>query len=87
GYTVPPYYDSLLAKIIVWGNDREEACARMERALTETVISGVPRSAPFLRRVVASAPFRRAQLHTGFLAEHAEELLPTRESSSEGATV
>jgi acetyl-CoA carboxylase biotin carboxylase subunit len=85
GYAVPPYYDSLLAKIIVWGNDRDEACARMERALTETVISGVPRSAPFLRRVVASAPFRNAQLHTGFLVEHADELSPGRDASENTA--
>jgi acetyl-CoA carboxylase biotin carboxylase subunit len=82
GYTVPPYYDSLLAKIIVWGNDRDEACARMERALTETVLSGVPRSAPFLRRVVACAPFRNAELHTGFLVEHAAELAPARDADS-----
>jgi acetyl-CoA carboxylase, biotin carboxylase subunit len=87
GYAVPPYYDSLLAKIIVWGKDREEASARMERALTETVISGVPRSAPFLRRVVASGPFRRAELHTGFLAEHAELLASGREGAAEPAVV
>ncbi len=74
GYRVPPYYDSLLAKIVVWGRDRDEAAARMERALTETVIAGVPQTARFLRRVVASAPFRRADLHTGFLAEHAADL-------------
>ncbi|MFM9106948.1 MAG: acetyl-CoA carboxylase biotin carboxylase subunit [Chloroflexota bacterium] len=85
GYAVPPYYDSLLAKVIAWGNDREEACARMERALTETVISGVPRSAPFLRRVVASGAFRRAELHTGFLAEHADALAPARDAV-DGAT-
>src|SRR5690606_3467533 len=39
GYSVPPFYDSLLGKIIVWGRDREEAIARMDRALAETVIT------------------------------------------------
>jgi acetyl-CoA carboxylase biotin carboxylase subunit len=41
GYTVPPYYDSLLAKLIVYAPDRKQAIARMRRALTEFLISGV----------------------------------------------
>jgi acetyl-CoA carboxylase biotin carboxylase subunit len=77
GYLVPPYYDSLLAKIVAWGRDRDEAAARLERALTETVVAGVPQTARFLRRVVASEPFRRAEVHTGFLTEHAADLLPS----------
>ena len=76
GYTVPPYYDSLLAKVVVWGRDRDEAIARMDRALAETVITGVPNTAAFGRRVMALEAFRRAELDTGFLATHAEALLP-----------
>jgi acetyl-CoA carboxylase biotin carboxylase subunit len=41
GYTIPPYYDSLIAKLITWGNDRNEAISRMKRALSEFVISGI----------------------------------------------
>ena len=62
GYSVPPYYDSLLGKIIAWGRDRDEAAARMERALTETVITGVPQTVSFLRSIVADDQFRAATL-------------------------
>ena len=48
GYVVPPHYDSLLAKLIVWGNDREEAVNRLHRALSETVISGVSTTVIFI---------------------------------------
>jgi acetyl-CoA carboxylase biotin carboxylase subunit len=68
GYSVPPYYDSLLGKIIVWGRDRDEAAARMERALTETVITGVPQTVSFLRSIVADDQFRAATYDTGFLS-------------------
>jgi acetyl-CoA carboxylase biotin carboxylase subunit len=70
GYTVPPHYDSLLSKVIVWGRDRAEAVARMERALAETVITGVAQTVAFHRRLVADEAFKRAELHTGFIGEH-----------------
>ena len=75
GYSVPPFYDSLLGKIIVWGRDREEAIARMERALAETVITGVPQTAPFLRRVIADHAFQAADFDTGFLNRNMDRLL------------
>jgi acetyl-CoA carboxylase biotin carboxylase subunit len=75
GYSVPPYYDSLLGKLIVCGADREEAAARMERALTETVITGVPQTVSFLRDIVADEAFRCGGYDTGFIAEHADRLL------------
>ena len=68
GYSVPPYYDSLLGKIIAWGRDRDEAAARMERALTETVITGVPQTVSFLRSIVADDEFRAATYDTGFVS-------------------
>jgi acetyl-CoA carboxylase biotin carboxylase subunit len=75
GYTVPPFYDSLLGKVIAWGKDREEAAARMERALTETVITGVPQTVSFLRSIVADDEFRAAAIDTGFVSRHADRLL------------
>jgi acetyl-CoA carboxylase biotin carboxylase subunit len=56
-YVVPPFYDSLLAKIIVHGGDRAEAIERMRRALAETVVEGVKTTIPFHRRVLADPAF------------------------------
>jgi len=53
GYTVPPHYDSLIAKIIVHGHDRAEAIARMQRALSETVVEGVKTTIPFHLKLLA----------------------------------
>jgi acetyl-CoA carboxylase biotin carboxylase subunit len=75
GYTVPPHYDSLLAKIVVWGRDRADAVQRLDRALAETVITGLPQTVAFHRRLAGDEAFRRAELHTGFIAEHAGRLL------------
>jgi acetyl-CoA carboxylase biotin carboxylase subunit len=75
GYSVPPYYDSLLGKVIAWGRDREEAAARMERALTETVITGVPQTVSFLRSIVGDAAFRAGSFDTGFIPQHLDRLL------------
>jgi acetyl-CoA carboxylase biotin carboxylase subunit len=72
GYSVPPFYDSLLGKIIAWGRDREEAVARMERALTETVIIGVPQTVSFLREIMSDEAFRTGRYDTGFIAQHFE---------------
>ena len=57
GYAVPPTYDSLIAKIIVRGDTRDEALARMRRALGETVVDGVKTTIPFLQRVLAHPAF------------------------------
>ncbi|HOX26526.1 MAG TPA: acetyl-CoA carboxylase biotin carboxylase subunit [Candidatus Krumholzibacteria bacterium] len=75
GYTVPPYYDSLLAKIIVHGRDRTEAIARMVRALDESVFEGVPTSIPFHLAVLTHPVFQEGQATTRFLEEHGAELL------------
>lgn len=68
GYQVPPFYDSLLAKILVHAPTREEAIAKMERALRETRIDGVPTTLPFHLKVLANDYFRRGELSTDFLA-------------------
>ncbi|HEX5829949.1 MAG TPA: acetyl-CoA carboxylase biotin carboxylase subunit, partial [Gemmatimonadaceae bacterium] len=57
GYTVPPYYDSLLAKLIVQGRDRQEALRRMQMALDSLIVEGVTTTAPFLRRVMENPRF------------------------------
>jgi acetyl-CoA carboxylase biotin carboxylase subunit len=67
GYTVPPYYDSLLAKVIVHGNDRTEALARMHQALDGFIIEGVTTTIPFLRRVVQHPAFQRGDVDTKFV--------------------
>jgi acetyl-CoA carboxylase biotin carboxylase subunit len=67
GYTVPPYYDSLLAKVIVHGNDREEAIARMRQALDSFIIEGVTTTIPFLGRVMRHPDFVAGKVDTKFL--------------------
>lgn len=67
-YQVPPFYDSLLAKILVHAPTRDEAIAKMERALRETRIDGVPTTLPFHLKVLANDYFRRGELSTDFLA-------------------
>ena len=69
GYTVPSYYDSLLAKLIVWGNTREEAIRRGLRALDEFVISGesLKTNIEFHKRVLGSKEFKEGMHHIGFV--------------------
>jgi acetyl-CoA carboxylase biotin carboxylase subunit len=67
GYTVPPYYDSLLAKVIVQGNDRAEAIARMRQALDSFIIEGVTTTIPFLSRVMRHPDFVAGTVDTKFL--------------------
>jgi acetyl-CoA carboxylase biotin carboxylase subunit len=69
GYAVPSAYDSLLAKLIVWAPDREEAIARMARALGEMTIEGIPTTIPFHYRVIQSRRFKEGKVSTGFIAE------------------
>jgi acetyl-CoA carboxylase biotin carboxylase subunit len=72
GYTVPRFYDTLLAKLIVWGEDRPAAIARMARALGEYRVAGVRTTIPVLERVIAHEDFRTGRLSTAFL----DRLLP-----------
>ena len=67
GYTVPPYYDSLLAKVIVHGNTRAEALARMRQALDSFIIEGVTTTIPFLSRVMRHPDFVAGKIDTKFL--------------------
>jgi acetyl-CoA carboxylase biotin carboxylase subunit len=67
GYEIPPYYDSLLAKLIVWGEDRAEALARSARALAEFEVEGVKTNLPFHRAIVDNAAFVDAEVSTNLL--------------------
>ena len=67
GYEVPPFYDSLLAKLIVWGPSREEALARSRRALAETRVGGVKTNLPFHRGIVDNPAFLGATVSTNLL--------------------
>ena len=69
GYEVPPFYDSLLAKVICWGRDRDEALARMKGALSELVVDGVKTTIPFHQRLLADPNFRRGDIHTQYVQE------------------
>jgi len=69
GYTIPPYYDSMISKLVVWGRTREEAIARMERALSEYIITGVKTNIPFHKAVMRNEAFRRGELSTNFIEE------------------
>jgi acetyl-CoA carboxylase biotin carboxylase subunit len=75
GYAVPPHYDSLLAKLIVWAPTREAAIARGQRALAEFVLEGLPTTIPFHQRLLANDRFLRGDTYTDFLVEHAAELV------------
>jgi acetyl-CoA carboxylase biotin carboxylase subunit len=72
GYTVPPYYDSLIAKLIVQGRDRPEALARMRVALESFIVEGVTTTIPFLARVMQNDRFARGDVDTKFLEREPE---------------
>ncbi len=67
GYTVSPYYDSMVGKLIVWGATRDEAIQRMKRALEEFVIEGIHTTIPFHLRVLENAFYRRGEVYTNFI--------------------
>ena len=67
GYAIPPYYDSMVGKLIVWGRTREEAILRMKRALLEFEIEGIHTTIPFHLNVLDNAFFRRGEVYTNFI--------------------
>ena len=70
GYVVPSTYDSLLAKLIVHGDDRNEAIMRMRRALDEVRIEGVRTTVPFHKKIMVNSDFVEARLSTNFLEKN-----------------
>jgi len=70
GYTVPTYYDPLLAKVLVHGASREEAIRRAERAMAETFVGGIRTTVDFHTRILKNAFFRRGEVTTSFIRKH-----------------
>jgi acetyl-CoA carboxylase biotin carboxylase subunit len=69
GYFVPPYYDSLLAKVIIWGQNRLEAIAQMQKALRDFVVSGVDTTIPFHRFLLRNPAFIQGAIHTRWIED------------------
>ena len=67
GYTIPPYYDSMIAKLICRAQTREECIKKMERALDEFIIEGVKTTIPFHKLLMKNPTFRKGDFNTGFL--------------------
>ena len=72
GWTIPPFYDSLIAKLIVWAPDRDAAIERMQRALSEFQVEGrgVKTTIPFHQGVFENEKFRSGDVYTEFLEKH-----------------
>ena len=73
GYEIPPFYDSLIGKLIVWGKDRNTAIKRMNRALNECAVTGIPTTINFHLTLLNKAKFKEGKIHTKYVEE---ELLP-----------
>ncbi|RMD73914.1 MAG: acetyl-CoA carboxylase biotin carboxylase subunit [Bacteroidetes bacterium] len=67
GYVIPPYYDSLIAKLICRAQTREECITKMERALDEFIVEGIKTTIPFHKKLMRDERFRKGDFHTGFL--------------------
>lgn len=83
GYRIPPHYDSLLAKVIAHGADREQALSRLDRGLRHLVVEGVSTTVPLLQAVVRSTDFRAGSHHTRWVEQ---ELMPSLAGGAEAAT-
>jgi acetyl-CoA carboxylase biotin carboxylase subunit len=73
-YVVPPSYDSLLGKLIVWAPTREKAIVRMQRALNDTIITGVPTTLDYHKLILEIQDFKDGKVDTAFIPKHEEEL-------------
>jgi acetyl-CoA carboxylase, biotin carboxylase subunit len=69
-YEISPYYDSLIGKLIVWGEDRNKAIERMKRALRECAITGIPTTIGFHQKILEHPAFIAGDVYTNFIAEH-----------------
>ncbi len=76
GDTISPYYDPMIAKLIVWGEDRTAALANMARALAAYQVTGPATNIAFLQRLIGSAPFAQADLDTGLIERNQDVLFP-----------
>jgi len=84
---VSPHFDSLLAKLIVWAEDREAAIGRGSRALQEFVLTGPKTTIPFHRAILEEPDFRRGRISTGFIADHPAVMARARALAEESASM
>lgn len=80
GDHISPFYDPMIAKLIVWGRNRDEALERMRRALGDYVILGLPTNVSFLKRLASNKSFQLADVGTDFIDLHQSELFPDSQS-------
>ncbi|SFB25687.1 3-methylcrotonyl-CoA carboxylase alpha subunit [Collimonas sp. OK607] len=76
GDAISPFYDPMIAKLIVWGQDRQQALAAMATALAQYQIVGLASNVKFLQRLIAGKPFSEADLDTGLIERHHDTLFP-----------
>ena len=69
GYSIPPYYDSMIGKLICWGENRSEARRRMYQALKEYVVTGIKTTIPFHQQIVEDEVFMSGNFNTGFIED------------------
>lgn len=77
GYTIPPYYDSMIAKVIVWAKNRTEAIRKMQSALGEIIIEGIDTNVDYQYELLSHPDFLEGNIDTGFLDEHGKAEAPT----------
>lgn len=78
------FYDPMISKLIVWGENRETAVNRMRYALSNYIVCGLPTNIPFLRNLMDNSQFRQGKFNTNFIAEHKESLLVFPELGNKG---
>jgi len=83
GYTIPVFYDSLIAKLAAWGTSRKEAISRLRNALNDYVIEGVKTTIPFQLKILDDRHFRKGEVHTGFVNERMRSLAGEEEHEGE----
>ena len=84
GSEVPRYYDPMIGKLAVWAQTREQAIARLQRALSETVVNGIVTNTRYLKAILDLEEFRRGDYDTGILARGADRLLPKADGKQLG---
>ncbi len=83
GFDIPIYYDPMISKLVVWGNNRDEAIERMKRALKVFKVTGVKTSIPFLYKIMDVPAFKKGRYTTHFIQNHEKELKTTEHCSEE----
>jgi acetyl-CoA carboxylase, biotin carboxylase subunit len=87
GWVVPQFYDPLLSKLLAWAPTRDQAIARMLRALDEYTVHGITTNLPYLAAVLRHPAFRSGDYDTGFCGRYAEELLARPDPAMEGVAL